>query len=338
MYSRRQKGQTLVFGAFFLFLIVGLMILGAFMFDQRRMGEERRIRQNAVDNACWNAAIALATGSSWSQQVIATLTGKGYGAEFYSPQIGSGSSLARGYTLGSVVLRGIPVPLIRVAVWGKAYTVFHSFIGRAQDFDTGDRAMCTSGLGGLFPILIKEYENEPGDWHWGDTVVMFGDGWNPNDGANQAPTGIGNPDIYCIDAPGDQCANRWYRDPPAPTGAQVNTLKDIVLGYMKRGYDGPLTPVGTYIPRQAGLSNHQTVRAFLSTHGDGDYVAVMIIKDGDVYNGVQGFDFVQVIGYAIFQVDSHDANTVRGHPVTPLLTSASDLYQYPVDPTLLTWQ
>jgi hypothetical protein len=63
----------------------------------------------------------------------------------------------------------------------------------------------------------------------------------------------------------------------------------------------------------------------------------MIIEEGAVYSGAGGFDNVKVIGYAIFQVDAHDANTVWGHPVTDIL-SISELYQYPVDPQMLSWE
>jgi hypothetical protein len=332
---RREKGQFLVLGAVLLSAV--LLIGGALLIDQRILGSDRRLRENASEEACMKAAVALNLGQSWTQAITDLLGKEGYDYQFYAPQQGAGATLVKGYELGSRVISGIPVPTIRVALRGPGFTFFHQLIGHPGDCYTGDWTLCTSGVGGIYPILIKQYETTPG-WKWGDTVVMFGNGRRPNNGPNNSATGIGNPDIYCVDAPADQCAIRWYRDPPAPTGAQVDTLKSEVEGYLTIGYDGPLTPVGTYIPRQSGVSNNQAVRAFMTSHSDGSYVAVFVIKDGNTYFGVNGFDFVDIMGYAIFHVDWHDANTVWGHPVTPILTDSNQLYQYPIDPIVLTWK
>lgn len=332
-----QKGQIFYLFAALTALVL-LPLLGGYVLDRLRLRQEIHNRQMATDEACWNGAVTRAMGGDWTTYVQSTLDGQGYGSFYYSPQEGTQTNLTKGITWGIGTIKGIPVPVMRVAIWGPSQTMFHHFIGNDEEWESGGRTRCTSGLGGVLPILIKEYEDEPIGWAWGDTVVMFGDGWDPNVGPNQSPTGIGNPDIYCVNGgPSGDCSERIYRDPPAPDGVQVNTLKNIVMGYMQSGYDGPLPAVGTFIPRQAGLANHQTVQSFLISHNDGDYVAVMIIRDGDVYGGEKGFDNVEIIGYAIFQVDDHDANTVWGHPVTPIL-SPSELYQYPVDPQLLSWE
>jgi hypothetical protein len=276
-------------------------------------------------------------GGDWYTTAINTLENQGYGAEYYSPQEGTGVFLGRGIEYDIEYFEEVPVPVIRIAIWGGSESQFHQFADWEEEFPAGGRSRCSMGLGGVLPILIKEYETDPG-WTWGDMVVMFGDGWDPNVGPNQAPTGIGNPDIVCQDGgPDGDCSERSYRTPPAPDGSQVNTLKDVVMDYMLFGYDGPLHDPGTFIPRQSGLSNNQTVRAFMTAHQVGDYVAVMVINDGDVYSGEKGFDNVEIIGYAIFQIDDSDANTVWGHPVTEIL-SATEISNYPIDPTMLGWE
>ena len=333
----REKGQTLILFAIFLPLLI--LPIAAYAIDFGMTYHTRRHSDNTTDVACMDAATAINTGYYWRDVATYRLNEAGYDSQYYEPQEGTGPTLGKGLELSSEVVQGIPVPVIRVAVWGPTTSWFHSFIGRPDGLTIGARAKCTAGLGGVLPILIKEYENDPPDWEWGDTVVMFGDGWDANTGTSNDPRGVGNPDIYCLDGgPSGDCSDRLYRDPPAPDGAQVNTLKNVVLEYMKNGYDGPIVPVGTFIPRQSGISNNQTVRAFLETHNIGDYVAVMIINDGDVYDGERGFDNVEVIGYAIFQVDDHDANTVWGHPVTEILTHEEIFSHFPVESTLLAWE
>jgi hypothetical protein len=166
--------------------------------------------------------------------------------------------------------------------------------------------------------------------------VLAGNGHVVNEGTGNSMNGLIGPDVRCEDFAGpdywdSQCADKLYI-PPAPVGAQANTLKNYTMEYIAAGgYNGHLPIPGTYtgehsalIAQQEGVSNNFLAQEISERYNIGDHLLVFVYRDGELYDGNRNFDFIEVIGYTVVRLDYIDANTVAVRPVYPAQDTGSN--------------
>lgn len=274
MKPSSQRGQTFVFFALvFIFLIVPFTALAL---DFPSLWMSRRDLQKLADEACLAGAIAAQNGNNTLSAIINSLDDNAVDPSFYSPNEGAGTNLGKGIEIGES---------IRVALWGPTLSWWSQLIPGVDGWEIGARAHCQEGLGGFYPLSLKEWEgpgsriyetSRPNDewsgpcdnrsldpdtpindparqpplcWVWGDWQVLAGDGHVVNEG-RASYSGILTPDVRCQWHPGTDCdddAGERLYIPPAPDGSAINPLKDLTEGYISAGgYDGPLPVPGVY--------------------------------------------------------------------------------------------
>lgn len=343
--SRREgeRGQSAILVAI---SFVGLLVIVALAVDGGKLWDSRRERQNRADQSCLAGAIAAMHGAGVQTAILGSLAENAVDPTFYSPNEGTGAGLGKGIEIGST---------IRVAIWGESESWLITFTGLRQ-LDIGARARCERGIGGVLPLSIKEWEDgskiletsDPNDtwagacpdqtidpssdpstrnpancWVWGDWQVLAGDGHVPNEGG-VSMNGLIAPDVRCNGAPGDanKCTDKTFIPPVEP--AQVNTLKDITMGYICGGYTSIWPIPGTYdgvtganVAQAEGVTNHMLVQEIDRCYNVGDLAVVMVYAAGQVWNGNRNFDYVEIIGFAVVRIVYIDANTVAVVPVYP---------------------
>lgn len=329
---KSEKGASLVLWAFFLVFVflpmLALAVDGGLLFVSR-VG-----RQKIVDAACLDGAIASQNGQDPTAAVIANLERHGVPPDFYNSQEGTGITLHKGVEVSA--------GYIRVGIWGPAPSFFARFVGNPLGWTMGARAHCQRGVGGILPLALKEWEwrdddgDDISDWVWGDEVVLAGNGHWPNFSTGQDMSGLIAADIRCLNSP---CTQIWFV-PPIPDGTQQNVIKDVTMSYiLSGGYSGPLPVVGENVGQQAGVSNHKLVQAIDFRFDPGDVIAHFVYKDGQVFDGEQNFDYVNIVGYVFSRFTRMDANTAWVVPLTGILTYNELLNHadFSFKPVLIPW-
>jgi hypothetical protein len=344
-----EKGQSLVLWT--LFLVFVILPITALAIDQGSLYWARRERQKITDAACLNGAIAMRLGLDPYAAIVNTLNGHGLTAEYYSPQVGNGTSLDVGIEIAG--------ESIRVAVWGPTQAWFSQFIPGWQGWSIGARPHCEKGIGGPAPLVLEEVvddgdlvletkkpndhweggacpdqisepnsdpslRNPPYCWVWGvDQQVLAGDGHNANEGT-VSMNGLVAPDVRCEGAPSvtNLCESKVYI-PPAEEGA-VNPLKGLTKEYMCGGYNGYEPIPGVFsgvhsanVAQMEGVSNAMLSKAIQQCYGLNELIVFWVYSGGVVWDGNKNYEYVEIIGLAVGRITYVDANTVAVIPVYP---------------------
>lgn len=159
---RAEKGQVLVlFTIIFIFVVLPLM---AWVIDQGFLYHSRRTLQKVVDSACLAGAIAIQNStdradrtSNAQDAIIASLTDHDVDSAAYTPNEGTGTGLIKG-----IEVNGSDV---RVRVKRPTTTILSQFLGNPNGWEMAAGAHCETGLGGVLPLAIKEFEGCPDQQH-----------------------------------------------------------------------------------------------------------------------------------------------------------------------------
>lgn len=305
-----------------LVLIFVILPMLAFTIDQGSLYWARRASQKAVDAACLNGAIAGQLGLSASTEIQNTLQAEGFDSSYWSPQVGTGQDMTVGIEVGGGE--------VRVAIWGPTLSWFSQFIPGWSGWEIGARARCDEGIGGPLPLTLKECELASGasecveedgtthyapGWVWGDEMDLAGQQHNPNISTGMSYGGLAAPDIRCLNDD-DECAAKWFIDPPVSSGTPSNTVKSITMDYiLNGGYNGPAPVAGENLAALDGVSNHQLAQSIDQVYNVGDVIFVMVYEAGEVHDGNANYDYVKVVGYTFVRITQIFTNNVKVAPI-----------------------
>lgn len=308
-----QKGQTIPL------LAVGIMALAVLAGAVIDLGQYAWLTIMAHDDAataCVDAVEAWASGWNSYATFEWSLQSNGHTVADYSPNEGAGESLLRGYEWQAG-------PTLRVAIQWREPTIFLSLVG-VDDFSIQGQAHCRPSEAGAQPIAVRRsaVEESLGDPTLEYTILGRDPHWDLADiesGTNFR--GAVYTHLVCED--GADCEHVACYDPidPCPP-TSPQPYKDLVQDCFEGMNCNIQHPVGTYLPTVSGTSNAQLVKAMDPWVGQ---KVVVMVFDGEVYEGSTSYEPVRIIGFAVYEVTKVTTNRVEARLDSPLYPSWNDI-------------
>jgi hypothetical protein len=317
------RGQSLYLFAFLVPVL--LAVVGGFVIDGGLfLAHVRRIQED-LDAACLAAAQAVLHGDVYAS-FTRSLSENGVSPQYYQPYTVD----ERGY-----VLKGVqwgPDQTLLTGLQGPHDLYFGHFFGW-QQAKVMVRSRCRYPQTQLLPVAMQEpWFDESRDT--GQSYPILGQGVDAATASGRDYRGAISPSILCDDS---TCDHMTVFDPLETEPPADSTIKDVWEGIVRQDYGSRYLDTGNFIPILSGTSNAFLVDAAREAGvGEGDTLAILVFKDGRIYNAKHGWEAVEVLGYALVQVTHMDTNTIEAVVTSELITDPETLFSL-IRPRTVPW-